>query len=209
MRSALKWTTLKSISGQVVVVCFDISSSSSMVEELTAHGRMDKYIQFLGLLKHHLVAAQQKVMFQHYTFTGDGWILLFPLKQFNNGSAAISGNLLLEFLIDLCAFFKVEFERTLLPHLNNPPSSSGLTFGIAMGELSQTDILRKREYLGLPIIIACRLQGKAPAYTALATEEVFKQYLSSAPVVESFPIEEGLRNIQGGKAFPCKKIALV
>lgn len=208
----VNWVELKSISGEVVVVCFDICSSSDILEELISKQIMEKYAAFVGLLKHHLVAAQQKVMFQPYKFTGDGWILIFPIKQYKNAPPAISGSLLLQFLNELCVFFNAEFQRQIMPYLDQPPSVTGLNFGISMGKLHQTTILGKREYLGRPIIVACRLQGEikvvddSPAYKALVPEDVFLHHLSAATNVESLIVN--LRNIRGGKDFRCRKIGL-
>ena len=86
------------LSGDVLVVVFDMCSSSDILEALTLRGELDRYEQLLGSVKHHLAEAQKTVLFDPYKFTGDGWILLFPVET--NGAA------LFQLLQNLCRFFR-------------------------------------------------------------------------------------------------------
>lgn len=208
----LEWKEIKSISGEVVVVTFDICSSSDIIEELITKGRMDKYVEFVGSIKHHLASAQRKVLFAPYKFNGDGWILIFPLKQYTGGASAITPKLLVQFLTELCSFFHAEFANQVMPHLDQPPSLIGINFGLCMGQIYQTTIFGKQEYLGRPVIVACRLQGEiktvdeSPAYKALVPMDVFQNYLSS--IGNGSDETVNLRNIRGGRDFRCKKVTL-
>lgn len=151
-----------SISGDVVVVAFDICCSSDILEELTLRGDLLRFQNFLTSLKRYLMMGQKKILFDVYKFTGDGWILLFPPNT--------DGSALLTILRNLWSFFKKEFGRKVLKYLDTPPKITGLTFGIEMGRLGGMKMYGRREYVGKAINIACRLQsvvgakGGSPAY---------------------------------------------
>jgi len=193
-------------SGPAVVVAFDICSSSNIIEELTLNGDLRRWRDFLKTLKRYLAKAQDKVLFDPYKFTGDGWILLFP--------PGTDGNLLSEFLHDLCNFFAVEFRRTVLPFLANPPNIMGVTFGIEKGPIDHMTMYQQPEYIGRAINIACRLQnavkdsGGSPAYKALVSNAVFTEYFSAAKLHKVFRVRRTLRNINHGADYRCRKIEL-
>jgi hypothetical protein len=73
----------------------------------------------------------------------------------------------------------------------------------------------KFEYVGRALNIACRLQkaikdkDKSPAYKALVSNAVFKEYLSPATGFKVFKVNRTLRNIYGGDRFLCVKIKLL
>ena len=95
--------------GEAIVVAFDMCSSSDIIEGLTLRGDLSRFQGFLGSLKHYLASAQESITFDPYKFTGDGWILLFPVET--------AGGALLPFLRELCAFFEREFQAEVLAHL--------------------------------------------------------------------------------------------
>ena len=196
-----------SISGDVVVVAFDICSSSDILEELTLRGDLLRFQRFLTSLKRYLMKGQKKILFDVYKFTGDGWILLFP--------ADTDGSALPTFLRNLCSFFKKEFRREVLKYLDTPPKITGLTFGVEKGLLGAMKMYSRREYIGRAINIACRLQsvvgakGGSPAYKALVSNAVFSDYFSPASNYKVFRARRTLRNIRGGAEFRCRKIELL
>jgi hypothetical protein len=190
-----------------VVVAFDICSSSDILEELTLKGDMKRFKRFLTAIKMYLMEMQKTIAFDAYKFTGDGWILLFPENT--------EGKELLKFLRNLCAFFKKELRNQILQYLDTPPSITGLTFGLEKGPLMAMLMYGKTEYVGRALNIACRLQnavkdkGKSPAYNALVSNAVFKDYLYPATGFEAFKVKRTLRNIHGGDDFRCIKIELL
>jgi hypothetical protein len=193
--------------GDAIVVVFDICSSSDIIEELTLKDELRRFQAFLGNLKRHLGETQKAIRFDPYKFTGDGWILLFPVDT--------DGKALLAFLRDLCAYFKTEFKEVVLNYLDTPPAITGLTFGLDKGKLAKMTMFQNWEYIGRAINIACRLQsavkddGESPAYKALVSSAVFNEYFSK---VEGCIVKEEkrkLRNIRGGAEFRVRKIKLI
>lgn len=190
-----------------IVVAFDMCSSSDVIEELILKDDIERFQKFLGKMKEYLAGRQRGTAFDPYKFTGDGWILLFPTDS--------DGTALLEFLRDLCVFFKQEFEKDILPYLDTPPSIIGLTFGLEKGRIAPMTIFGETEYIGRALNVACRLQSAVkagdgpPAYKALASNTVFNLYLSSAAEYEVSEASRNLRNIRGGKDFRCREIKLL
>ncbi len=196
------------VNGETIVVTFDMCSSSDVFEDLMLRGRIDRFLDFVSALKHHLADAQDKIKFTPYKFTGDGWILLFP-------KATADGPRLLAFLRELSIFYMAEFAKCLLPHLGTPPGTTGLTFGIEEGNVTSTMVFQKKEHVGRPITIACRLQAavnevaeKKPAYKALVSSTVFDEYFASIPGLKARTRYVSLRNIRGGRKFRCKLFSL-
>lgn len=193
------------IEGDALVVTFDMCSSTTVVEELTLCGALNRYDELVTNVKEHLAAAQRKVLFDPYKFSGDGWILLFP--------AEVKGQSVFECLQDLCKFYERAVEQTILRHLPSRPAVTGLTFGIEKGPLLPMTIYGQREYVGRALNVACRLQAaikdndKSPAYKALVSNAAFNDYFPSVPgLVKVWDVKRKLRNIGGDRDFYCKKI---
>jgi hypothetical protein len=194
------------ISGEAVVVVFDMCSSSDVIEEVTLGGNLARLKDFLTALKGYLANAQKDLAFDVYKFTGDGWILLFPSDT--------KGTALLQFLVDLCTYFDKEFYRQVLRHLGTRPSTVGLTFGVEKGALTPLEMNGQVEYLGRALNVACRLQGavkdggKSVEYKALVSNKVFNDYFAPADGFKVLRVTRNLRNIRGGAAYHCRKIHL-
>ena len=195
------------VQGKVIVVAFDMCSSTSIVEQLTLKGDLKRLQRLLTVVKRYLMEKQKVLPFDVYKFVGDGWILLFPENT--------DGQKLLHFLKDLCSFFKKEERKEVLDHLDAPPKVTGLTFGIEKGALGAMLMYNQREYVGRAINVACRLQsaikdkGGSPAYKALVTNTVFNEYFAPATGFTVFKVERTLRNIGNGAVFRCRKINLL
>lgn len=196
------------ISGDAVVVAFDMCSSSDIIEELTLSGNLQRLEEFLTALKQYLASVQKNVVFDPYKFTGDGWILLFP--------AETNGRVLVNFLQKLCTFFETEFRKQVLRQLATPPSITGLTFGVEKGPLAPMTMYGQQEYIGRALNIACRLQSaikdkdSSPAYKALVSNAVFNEYFALfTRKLTVYKVRRKLRNIRGGADFHCKKIHLL
>jgi hypothetical protein len=189
-----------------VVVAFDMCSSSQIMEQLGEKGDIQRLKSFLTAIKRYLVKEQDKVQFDIYKFTGDGWILLFP--------SSCNGDALSAFLHNLCDYFSEEFSRSIVPFLARPPAVTGLTFGIDKGPLDKMTMAGRPEFIGRAINVACRLQsavrqkGGSPAYKALVSNAVFLEYFTTAKLHKVFHVERSLRNIDQGKPYRCRKLEL-
>ena len=195
------------ITDELIVVSLDMCSSSDLIEELTLKGDLTRLQHFFTSLKQHLMHAQHELVFDVYKFTGDGWILLFPVNT--------PGTELLAFLRSLCVFFKREFQKQILKYLDTPPQVTGLVFCLERGILGRMKMFGRIEYIGRAINIACRLQkavgdkGGSPAYKALTSNAVFNDYFSEVQNYKVFRAKRTLRNIRGGAVFRCRKIELL
>ena len=192
------------ISGEAIVVAFDMCSSSDMLEELILRNDLSPYDHVLTRLKHYLAEAQESVLFDPYKFTGDGWILLFPGNT--------DGTSLWKFITDLSACYRATSEADLLPRLNTRPAMHGLTFGVERGPIAKMTIFQQTEYVGRPIVIACRLQAavkgatRNPAYKALVSASVFDDYFARIGKLGALNRNVSLHNIRGGRTFRCKLV---
>jgi hypothetical protein len=161
----------------------------------------------LTAIKRHLAAEQKHLLFDPYKFTGDGWILLFP--------ADTDGLALTAFLERLCRFYREEYKRRIKPNLTKAPKITGLSFGIDRGWLSRMTMYGQTEYIGRPIVVACRLQGAvkdkggSPAYKALVTHAAYRKHFTHMPASRAVRVRRILRNINAETAFGCRKIALL
>jgi hypothetical protein len=196
------------ISGQAVVVAFDMCSSSDIIDDLTRSQNVQPLTLFFAGLQRYLAKEQRTaVPFDPYKFTGDGWLLLFP--------ANTHGASLLRFLESLCLFFVVEFRRSLLPHLSRKPAVVGITFGIEKGEVIPITMYGQQEYVGRAINVACRLQaalkdkGTSPAYSALVSNRVYSEYFAETTPHRVSKVTRNLRNINGGAEFACRRLWLL
>jgi class 3 adenylate cyclase len=196
-----------SVQGKVIVVAFDMCSSSTLVEQLTLKGDLKRLQRLLTVVKRFLIERQKTLSFDTYKFIGDGWILLFP--------ETTNGKELLQFLKDLCVFFKAQLRKEVLQYLDSPPKTTGLTFGMDKGLLGAMLMYGQREYVGRAINVACRLQsaikdkGGSPAYKALVTNAVFNDHLAPATGYRVFKVTHTLRNIGNDAIFKCRKIELL
>lgn len=196
-----------SVQGKVIVVAFDMCSSSTLVEQLTVKGDLRRLQKLLTVVKRFLIERQKTLPCDVYKFVGDGWILLFP--------ETTDGQQLLQFLKDLCVFYKAELRKEVLQYLDSSPKVTGLTFGLDKGSLGAMLMYNQREYVGRAINVACRLQsaikqkGGSPANKALVTNAVFKEHHAPAKGFRVFRVTRTLRNIANDAVFKCRKIELL
>jgi len=196
-----------SVQGKVIVVAFDMCSSSILVEQLTVKGDLKRLQKLLTLVKRFLIEQQKTLPFDVYKFMGDGWILLFP--------ETTKGKDLLRFLKDLCVFYKAQLRKEVLQYLDSPPKVTGLTFGLDKGVLGAMLMYNQREYVGRALNVACRLQsaikqkGGSPANKAMVTNAVFNEHLAPAKGFRVFRVTRTLRNIANDAVFKCRKIELL
>lgn len=191
---------------EAVVVAFDMCSSSEIIETLTATGGVKRLQMLFVALERLLIKRRRSLAFAPYKFTGDGWILLFP--------ADVDGAELLKFMRELSAFYRAQFTKIVEPHLAHRPAVVGLTFGVDKGPLHAVKLCGQSEYVGHALHMACRLQaavrvnGRAPAYRALASESVFNGHFRDARGC-GVVVRRTLRALGNGQRLVCRQIELV
>jgi class 3 adenylate cyclase len=183
-----------------LVVVFDISSSTSILEELKQCDRLAVWRNLLIELKEFLDA--HGVELELYKFMGDGWILLFPED--------IRKDELFEYLNNVSSFFMYQYQEYVEPLLQKDPRPIGLTLGIDTGELIRLEMNEQIEYLGRTINVAARLQSAAKSMAAEGYTNVAliskASFNSLQPEKSDFKVSEqrvDLKNISGGDKFQC------
>jgi class 3 adenylate cyclase len=181
-----------------IVVVFDISSSTKILEDLKRTDNLTMWRDLHISLKRYLESMPNMEM---YKFMGDGWILLFEPD--------IHSAVLHEFLKALTSFFMSQFLR-VHQVLQRWPDPTGLTFGIDTGELIRLQMNEQYEYLGRAINVAARLQGEAKAFivgnqsnVALFSRSSFNSLQPYNPYYGSTSQTVNLRNISDGEKFQC------
>ncbi|OGA77358.1 MAG: hypothetical protein A3G81_09595 [Betaproteobacteria bacterium RIFCSPLOWO2_12_FULL_65_14] len=191
----------------LVVVAFDMCSSSNVIEDLSRTGNLVAFDRLLKNLHVWLWSNAKQSGYVLYKFTGDGWIVFFP-------ASAIDGNGLMRFLLRLSRKYKSYRESFVDKHLESMPKATGLTFGVEMGTLRKVVLGRDLEFAGRALNIACRLQaavkdkGPDPDYRCLFSRKVFNSYLREVREFKFFEVERSLRNISGGERYRCVKANL-
>jgi hypothetical protein len=185
-------------------IVFDICSSTSMLEDLTLTGSVERWRNLLISLKDF--AQNDKSGVELYKFVGDGWILFFGEN--------FEGATVLDFLLRISEFFDSLIHTDVVPHLEKPPERMGLTFGLDRGKLIRVQMNEVFEYIGRPINIAARLQAAAKdsaaktSYNLLISRPAFTA-LNVTPAWRAEPDSPSLRNIRGGEKYDCFRIQLL
>jgi class 3 adenylate cyclase len=184
-----------------VVVVFDISSSTTILEDLKRSDNLSVWRDLLINLKEFLQGKIYLLDMEIYKFMGDGWILLFR-PDIHSGA-------LFDFLEGLSSFFLSQCIR-VQQLLQRWPDPMGLTFGIDTGELIRLQMNEQYEYLGRAINVAARLQGETKLFksgnmsnVALFSKVSFNSLQPYDGYVKVIPKTVNLRNISDGKEFSC------
>ena len=191
----------------LVVVAFDICSSSNVIEDLSRTQNLVAYDRLLKNLHLWLWSNAKRSKYIVYKFTGDGWIVLFP-------ELAIDGDDLMQFLVRVSQQHNSLHKRFIEKHLESIPSSTGLTFGVELGSLRKVILGKDVEFVGRALNVACRLQaavkdkGPKPDYRCLFSRKVFNSLLREVEGFRFFNVERSLRNISGGERYRCLKANL-
>jgi hypothetical protein len=203
----LELLNTSSTTHDLVVVAFDMCSSSKIIEDLSRTQNLAAYDLLLKNLHLWLWSNAEKSKFIPYKFTGDGWIVLFPVSR-------IDGTSLMRFLVRLSRQHNSLREKLIESHLESIPESVGLTFGVEMGQLRKVILGKEVEFIGRALNVACRLQsavkdkGSEPDYRCLFSRNVFNSYLQSIDAFKFFDVDRVLRNISGGERYRCVKANL-
>lgn len=191
----------------LVVVAFDMCSSSNVIEDLSRTQNLIAYDRLLKNLHLWLWSNAQQSKYIVYKFTGDGWIVLFPVSTVN-------GDDLMRFLVKVSLQHNSLYKRLIKKHLESIPSSTGLTFGVEMGSLRKVVLGKDVEFIGRALNVACRLQasvkdkGPKPDYRCLFSRRVFNSLLREVEGFKFFDVVRSLRNISGGERYRCLKVNL-
>ena len=189
----------------LVVVAFDMCSSSKIIEDLSRTDNLKQYDRLLKNLHAWLWNNAVSSGYIVYKFTGDGWLVLFS-------SDSVTGQGLMKFLSRLATKFHSMRKQFVDNHLESIPQSIGLTFGVEMGPVRKVVLGRDVEFIGRALNVACRLQaaakdrGPAPDYRCLFSRKVYNRYLTEINSHNFSPAERTLRNINGGEKYQCLKV---
>jgi len=196
----------KKIVHEMVVVAFDMCSSSKILEDLTRTNSLAQYDLLLKNLQLWLAANAKSAGFVLYKFTGDGWILIFPKER-------VTGVGLMAFLVKLSKKH-VKFRQDFVDgYLESMPASVGLTLGIDLGQVRKvTFATGEVEFVGRPINVACRLQTAVkdkkpgPDYRCLMSRKVYNEFMRDVADFHFIHADRVLRNISGGEKYQCCKV---
>lgn len=190
----------------VVVVAFDMCSSSKILEDLTRTNSLNQFDHLLKNLQLWLAANAKTNGYVLYKFTGDGWILLFPVGE-------LTGLALMAFLLKLCEQhqkFRGDFVDS---HLESTPEAIGITIGIDFGPVKLVKFATGDiEFVGRSINVACRLQTAVkyktpgPDYRCLMSRKVYNALMKDVTEFQFGPANRVLRNISGGERYQCYKV---
>jgi class 3 adenylate cyclase len=134
-----------------IVVTLDICSSTTIIEDLLKSERIGIWRDLIISMKEYLWNQAKENNADLHKFIGDGWLILFK--------APYSGKTIMDVLANASAFYKNLYDNEVFPRLETLPKLSGLTFGLAEGQLIKLEMQNRLEYVGRAINLACRLQG--------------------------------------------------
>lgn len=189
----------------LVVVAFDMCSSSRILEDLTRTDSLKQYDRLLKGLREWLSSDAKASKYVLYKFTGDGWLLLFPAD-------GVTGDGLMSFLLRLSKAHQSYREKFIDDHLESIPAEKGLTYGVEMGSVRKLVLGDEVEFVGRAINVACRLQaavkdkGRGPDYRCLLSRRVYNTYMKKLAKYTFVPVKRTLRNISGGEDYRCYKV---
>jgi class 3 adenylate cyclase len=189
-----------------IVATMDICSSSRIIEDLLKTENIKVWRDLLIEMKQYLITESPKYGAEIYKFIGDGWIILFAKPY--------SGKKMLKLLSGLYQRFEKYYNEKVFPMLDTPPEIYGLTFGLDEGRLIQLIMQGKREYIGRPINIACRLQGVINEIDIKGGFRVFMSHRLFNSLKRDFSgyynetTERPLRNISEGSNFKCYRLPI-
>ena len=194
-----------------IILVFDICGSSIIIEDLTTADNLSVVRDMFIKLRDWLKAEQNKYSFEICNFTGDGWILLFPFST--------SGTDLQSFMLGLSNEYYRIMKTFVIKRMEHRPKIIEIFFGAASGRVVKFKMFNRTEYVGRPINIACRLQGKIRSSD---TEEIdttnYKLCVPSSLYFDKFVEVPGmfgkkkelsLHNIAGERSIQCVLLRLV
>jgi len=191
---------------EAIVVTLDICSSSVLIEDLMKNNRSKLWRDLIINMKEYLLEHVPYYNAELHKFIGDGWIILFRRPY--------ASEHLLRFLYDTNWHFMHLYEESVVPSLDTTPDISGLTFGIDEGRLIKLEMKETIEFVGRPINIACRLQGKLEkadienGYRILMSNRLFNDLKLDFQNYYHERTTKPLKNIGEGKQFTCYLISI-
>lgn len=189
----------------LVVVAFDMCSSSKILEDLTRTDSLKQYDRLLKNIRVWLAGNANTSKYALYKFTGDGWLLLFPANL-------VTGKDLMSFLLRLSNKYNQYREQFIDDYLESIPETKGLMYGIEIGSVRKLVLGKEVEFVGRAINVACRLQAAVknnndnPDYQCLLSRKVYNTYMKQVETYDFIPSRRALRNISGGTDYYCYKV---
>jgi len=189
-----------------IILVTDICSSSEIMEDLLRRGNIITWRNLLISFKEYLAEASNKLGFELYKFTGDGWVLLFEPKY--------SLARILTFLSDLSKIFEKDFYESVYQYLESPPDLIGLTFGMDSGALVSIEMMDREEWVGRAINLACRLQGAIEdidiltGYSVMISNNLYQCMKSELDFFQPELVKRRLKNIIRGGEIQCYKLSI-
>lgn len=183
------------------VLTFDICSSTLFIEDLQKRDKTDKYKQLIKEVADYLEKDVLEYGYEIYKFLGDGFILIFSEK--------IVVDKILLFIINLTEKCKKILEVFSSKYIQTSEIPRvGITVGLDRGKLQEIKFDNDREeYIGRPINVACRLQGKLTepeeVYRCLMTNDVYNELSINELKRVCYPVRKRLKNINNDKAINC------
>lgn len=190
-----------------IVIFFDFCSSTSILEDLKMTDNEERWRNFLIEFKDYLRRQQSSVRFIMYKFLGDGWILLFNPQS--------EGMEIFQFLENLSDRFDSLYRRRIRDVLTTRIPTIGLTFGMDIGFCIRFIMNGRPEYVGRPLNVAGRLQDaigqrdKKPQNKGLVSKNLFATFTDKRKIRRQYTVDDvvrQLKNISGGKDYPCLKV---
>jgi len=182
-----------------VLIC-DICSSTKIIEQLIKEGHQERWHILLKDIEAFLKEERDRTGFDIYKFMGDAWIILFDTTSHLNE---------LFFFIN---HFNVKYENAYNERIGKVLSSCidkiGIKYGLEKGTLFRFPMFDDIEYVGIPLIIAARLQeaikdnDQNPQGKLLMSKSVYRKvrhYIPEGYKVWKVPRE--LKNVMGGKKY--------
>lgn len=190
------------------IICFDIVSSSKIIEELSKSNEVDAWKNLISKLGLYIEEQDPKDKMIIYKFIGDGWIII--LDQL------LDLNFIRGYLSSLLKKYLKLFDDYVKPRLEIDIKNIGITAGVDIGEIFEIAINEKKEWIGRPINIASRLQG----VVSIPKDNVINSFLISersfndlnGGSIEKKLVKKDkrrtLKNIADDDKFKCHKVLL-
>jgi class 3 adenylate cyclase len=190
------------------VLCFDICSSTRILENLLETGNEARWKNLILALKDFLQEEQRVIDFEIYKFLGDGWVLLFDPH--------VHALLLKPFLTRLCDKFDELFAPRIGPRIDRTGIQSGISMGLDFGTLIRIKMNDRIEYLGRPLNVANRLQDtlkqddgeQAPGQLMVSQGAYHELRFFAVKGPRDRLVSRRLRNIYGDTKHPMWKLAI-
>ena len=183
-----------------IVLCFDIASSTVILEDLQLTGTARKYQELIQPIFSFLERESTHFCFEIYKFLGDGYLLIFLPGQSIDTVLLFTIALVIKSLAHIKAFIEATIETKEIDR-------TGITIGIDEGELFALKSGSHREFYGRPLNMACRLQssmnGKEHVNRVLLSKRCYSNITEEDYRILCSHTTRRLKNIKGQTEISC------